>query len=377
MYIKFLKIIKAIMFVCIACLLLVFIRNTSIPSHFIKQELIQFSDQEENSIDIAFIGSSSTHAYYNNMLIWNEYGITSMTFTNPSLPFDFTISLIDSVIKMQDPEVFVIDLRSLLVDEYNMKYYGSYETTYEKSSYISALNLLSDPFIRWDAISNYSCLSDGLYLQYFDFLYNHEDFFNGVVTKITGKTDTSPYNFKGNNKLSFSIENLSDYSIVDGFICDDENYELSTETVERLCTLLDYCQTNEINVCFNFTPYVFEERVTSDDDIRREIGEIVIDYGFSFNDYKENYEDIGLDLSNDFEDIYHVNAIGATKYTTYAMDDILSQYDIQTDYSQELIDEWDAEYAEWEVYYAENVAKLYEEIELANNEETSLGENDE
>ncbi len=355
------KLAQAVLFVAIVIALLFGANQLSVPSDPIQGQNILYATEPEDTIDIAFIGSSSTYRFYDVMAVWNEYGITSMCYFVASMPYDFVIPMIELAQERQDPEVYVIDLRHIITDEYKVQYFGYYESDTQKAAFINALNLINNPIEKLKTILSYEYTDDAAYVYELGVLYNHESFAQGFATWVSNgfKTEEMPY--KG-NYISYSVNDLTDTYVDFDEVEEHEDYTLSASTTERLIELLEYCDDNDINAYFTITPYV-HSKCFVDQDIRREIGELVTAYGYPYKDYRADFEEIGLDLTSDFYDKTHANALGAEKYTLYAMEDILEVYDIEPEYDQAVIDDWDAAYEEWAIMDKEETAELYEDVE--------------
>lgn len=355
------KLTQAITFVIIVSLLLAGVSYICIPTAQIKQQNTLYENEIEDSVDVAFIGSSATYRFYDVMTVWEEYGITSMCYYIASMPYDFIIPMIELVQENQDPEVYVIDLRHIITDEFKMQYYGGYETDTQKAAYVNALNLLTNAMVKWDAIVGSDYTEHEYYLYLESLLYNHDGFIDGIGGMIEETFIVEEMAYKG-NYMSYSVQNLTEEYVDFDTIEEEEDYTLTEDTETRLTELLEYCDENEIDAYFTITPYV-HQKGSSDEDIRREFEELVTEYGYPFADYRDEIEEIGLDVSTDFYDETHANALGAEKYTIYAMEDILEVYEVEPDYEEEVVESWDEEYEDWVVYEEEMLEELYEEIE--------------
>lgn len=350
--------VKVILFLTIVAVLLVIISNVCIPDLLLKQQNLLYEEEPEDSIDIAFVGSSATYKFYDVMTIWNEYEVTSMCYFNDAMPYDFVIPLLEFIQERQDPEVYVIDLRHIITDEYKLQYLGEYETDTQKAAFVDALNLLPNSWSKWELIADSVYTEDEIYMYALSILFNHEAFVDGIGDLIQNNFNIEALDYKG-NKLVYSVNDLTDTYVDFDEIEEDETYTLTEDTTARLIELLEYCDENKINAFFTITPYVHSKGVV-DEDIRREFGEVIAEYGYPYVDYRDQIEEIGLDFTTDFYDKTHANASGATKYTLYAMEDILEAYEFETDYEQDIIDSWNQEYEEWVVYDEQQRADNFE-----------------
>lgn len=78
---------------------------------FQRDDVTGFYAEEEDSLDVVVMGSSSAYRYFNSMTLWEEYGIASYNFTTPGQSCFIYEYLIDEALKTQDPEVIVIEVR--------------------------------------------------------------------------------------------------------------------------------------------------------------------------------------------------------------------------------------------------------------------------
>lgn len=354
-------IVQLILFIGIIAILYIGVSYICNPSDKLKAQNLTYESEIEESIDIAFVGSSSTYAYYDIMYIWEEYGITSETYAVASLGFDTTLTMVEMVEANQSPEIYVFDLRGAMTDEFNAKQYGSYDNEWRKTSFINVLNVLPYNLQRVSAVMSSELIQwNEKYMYIFDVLYYHEGFQDGVETIIEDEFVIEGSSYKA-NKIMYKMKDQTENYTASSTITETD-YILTDATYDRMVELLEYCVENEINAYFTLTPYMKNKNV-NDKDIRLVLGELVASYGYPFTDYRDEFDEIGLDLSTDFADANHVNAIGAKIFSAYSMEDILDVYDVDTDYSQEVIDSWDSTYEEWLEYDTRRINNLYADLE--------------
>lgn len=353
------NIVKSAIFLAILLVAIVICTRISIPDGTLKRQNELYDNQEKDSIDIAFVGSSSTYRFYDIMEIWDTYQLTSMCYYGSALPFDFVIPMLEMIQEEQSPQLYVIDLRNVVTDEFNLKYYGAYETSAQQDAFVNALNIIPDSINRWSTILESDYLSGEGYMHLSGLIYNHEGFTDGVIELLTNDNITEPLAYKGNSLLVYQVRNMNG-AYVDFDQIEEQEYTLTDETIERLTEIFDYCNEHDLNVYFTFSPYV-NARNVADQDIRRELGELITENGFPFTDFKSQINEIGLDVTADYYDAKHVNAVGANKYTLYAMECFLGTYDIEGEYGESVINSWNASYAEWTIYNEESLAEMYAE----------------
>jgi hypothetical protein len=117
----------------------------------------------------------------------------------------------------------------------------------------------------------------------------------------------------------------------------DERAELPEAELSVLTDLLEYCKSEQLAVVFTVSPYY----VTKDDwALFNTIGDVIESYGYPYFNANAYYEEMGIDFSADFYNRSHVNYLGATKYTTYFADYLVTVSDLP-DHRE------DAAYASW------------------------------
>ncbi len=352
---------KIILFCVILMLLLSLI--TFVSKQFTtKRNILFYNSFEENSIDIAFIGSSTTYRYYDVLSIWDEYNITSLTYTSMSMPFSFNTGMIEIIQQTQSPEIYVFELRNILEDEFDIKYLASQRDVSNKHDYTFASYLITNPFNKVKQIYSQEYYSNEAYIYALEFPATHSRFSSEIYQHFVYHPSYLNVNFLGNENIIYRFWSLQ--NIHDNFeFLTDYEYTLSQETQNNLTQLFDYCDENNINAFFTFTPYV-NARNTQDVYIRNAISDFVIQHGYPMKDFMADFDEIGLEPITDFYDDMHVNAIGAKKYSLYAIDYFLQAYTITPQYSNSTIELWQNEHKKWLEYSNYQLPKLIDRIEL-------------
>lgn len=354
------KLISTIIFLLIAALLLDHIGVYVIPRSSLQQQDIMVEEESDFTIDIAFIGSSSTYRYYDPMTVWGEYGITSIVYGSPAFTFDTTIAMIEYAQANQNFSVYVIDLRCLLIDEYYSKYYGTYIRSATQTYFYETLTMIPTSFVKTAFVLNSNYSDSDAYLHIFDAMYYHSSFLTEDPI-YEDYYELEAYSHYGSGRLALSSSDVSE-SYVDFTTVQEQDYTLTDETVQRLTELLEYGVDNDIKIFFAFTPYV-GEKSEYDVDIMREITTLIESYGFPCEDYRTDFTVYGLDVRTDFYNENHTNLYGAQKYTSYAMQDISQYLGETSDYSAEQIDSWNETYEDWTNNYEEYTRTLEAKVE--------------
>ena len=134
------QIFRSILFVviCVAIFLVVQFYLTC-PEDYRNNEWIGgFFEEEPETLDAVYLGSSEVYAFFQPPLAWDKYGIAVHNFTSNSQPFEAAKYIIEECRKTQPNAVFIIDTKQLIKNYTNKK-----EVTVVRKYYeiLSALNL--------------------------------------------------------------------------------------------------------------------------------------------------------------------------------------------------------------------------------------------
>ena len=115
--------IKIICFVCIFAVLFLYIqemlRDKWVEGEYnVTTKVKGFYAEEENTLDVVFIGSSQMYADMAPAVLFHEYGITSYDFCANEQPLWISYYYIKEAFKRQNPKVIVLDVFTVYGDDY-------------------------------------------------------------------------------------------------------------------------------------------------------------------------------------------------------------------------------------------------------------------
>lgn len=336
------KIISFVSFICIA--LFIFTRVTYLFREVSCSRDIITGFEEEENLDVIFIGSSTVVEYYQPLTAWKEYGYTSYSYGTLYGQIDLYWRYMDRVLQTHEPELFVIDLRMLTtlsgdVYEQGLRFWADSLPVFSKDRYLSVKDYLE----RHTLDENANRTS-----YYFDIAKYHTN----------SSALASPDNWKYLNNKGCSKYKGYELSSVHHFFDEpdietEEKAELSPMQSEVLYQLLDYCKEKELNVLFVICPYILSE---DEQKVYNTAKEIVTSYGYNYINANEYYDEINLDFTTDMKNINHVNCVGAEKYTKFLAEYIVQTYEIPKHRD-------DASYAHWNEVYETFAESLEQEKE--------------
>jgi len=315
-------------------------RNTNASGNITRENIVGFYDEKENSLDVVFIGGSNAYRYWDCMQAWNEYGFTSYNYAVSKMASGTILPSIKEIMKTQEPELLVIDVRKMLTSLMDTTFNPSVRNALDSQDY--NLNRLSgvEYFRKINGISVKDALDS-----YIDLIHYHDNYdalSNPLNWKLRDNREENVINKDGLYKGFAIVEKHAVLEMPADSIT-QESKELP-EISKRICIdILEYCKNEEIPVLLVASPY----QLTKEDKMEiNALKSIAESYDVDLIDFNEYYEEMSLDFSTDFYNKNHVNLLGAEKYTEYLGKYLVKNYHLPDHRN-------DADYAEWNAIYAD------------------------
>lgn len=108
-----LKIQRLILFIIILCIGLVGLNHICTDKE-LQKNLYYIRYEQKDSIDVFFFGNSHASQGYLPMELWNKYGYTAYSMSIPEMPLPLVYYCALDAVKMQHPELLVVDLSAAL-----------------------------------------------------------------------------------------------------------------------------------------------------------------------------------------------------------------------------------------------------------------------
>ena len=273
--------------------------------------IFRFYQEEENSLDVVFLGASDVMAGYVPGHAYSQYGYTSYNYCIDSNTGALYISQLKEVLAHQDPQLIVVETYGFYGDanrihsEERFRIYTEnipmslnkietimdFEYDDKLSSFFPLLKYHGEGYF---AINSFNRMKEG---REFD---KSPSVLKGVMVHTKAHSDAGDENFikKGTAQLS---------DIGRGYLID----------------FLSYCREQKLeNVVFvNFPRYLAE--AANEDEVHNllvfaeEVGAIIEEYGFRFIDLQERADEVNIDFKTDFYNPHHLNTFGSRKVTEY------------------------------------------------------------
>lgn len=301
--------------------------------------------EPKDSLDVVLIGASELYTGFNSPLAWEEYGFTSYSITAAAFPGNLYKSALIEALKRQSPQLVVFEINGFLYSD---------EEMWKDDKQRRWLDNM--PFSKNKVKTIRENIPKDQQYSYYVPLFKYHSNWQHPVKCLKSWEDVTIA--KQNGYLltkSFSTNTFIDKSTE----LKDVKRELGTKGQESLEELLSYCNEQNLdNVLFVRWPHK-EKTIAKTQKVLDNIEEMVRAHGYDYVSFGNSYEEIGLELSEDFYNSQHLNIFGMQKYTAFFGDYLVQNYNLPSKHKEEIIEEWSecAEYMHRMVAYCEKKTK--------------------
>ncbi len=347
------QVMSVICFLLIAVLIMFKLTTTAGTSEeFGRSVADAFEAEEEDSLGVIFLGSSAIYRYICSPQLWDEQGFTSYVYGTAGQPFEATQFLMEECLYSQNPDLFVVEIRSLI--NYSETLNAGKELSGTKRAYYLQLILdsMSHQTTRLKFIDymNGEISTDDALSWFMDLINDPNwdwDFFNNEKNKLKG------------NKTVAKHEDLSaDFFDVTGL--EEADVENAAYVLKLIDDLAAYAKENNIQILFVSTPYVENENTIA---LENNLGKYIETLGFNYLNCNYHYEEMGIDFAKDFYNDEHVNVYGAIYTTSFIGQYITDNYDVTTSYDKAVVKDWDKSYDSWLSYVTDQKVTVDQLVE--------------
>lgn len=339
-------IIKTVLFALIFILLFSYVSQVvTYPSDYRNYQWIGgFYEEEEESLDAVYIGSSNCYAFWNSMTAWDEYGIAVYPYSCNAMSFIATEYLIKETRKTQPDALFIVNVNTI----------SELTVTIEKVHHL--LDYMPFSLNKLELIDALADAGD----------FTTEERMECIVPMLRYHSRWSDLNKKDFNYKVDGMKGSSAYSTflktyvdtTDRYVLTDETAEVPEIYAEALESLLDYCDEEKVNVLFVTVP-----RAEKDEERLKQINkinELIAERGYDTLYLIDETDAIGLDITTDFYNRNHTNVHGSIKYTQYLSEYLIENYGFEDKRGEEAYKSWDKGYKK----YSKKIAPYVLDIEL-------------
>lgn len=279
-----------------------------------------FYNEEENSLDVVFIGASEVFTGFSPAYAFHQFGFTSYMYSVNSNPGSLYKSQLKEILSRQNPQLIFVEVNGFLYDDAAMMK--------DESTLRMYIENIPMSFNKLDTIFRYQ-YSDKLSML-FPFIKYHGDWQDGNALDLRYFQKTNANNDPSYLKGIVTETFVDDHAPVYEVPYDDNGWTITEMSKEYLIDFLKYCKSEQLdNIVFvrfphkldNYNSYIRAN-------LANNVGSIVEQYGFEYLNLDQKMEDMNIDYLNDFYNPEHLNIYGQIKLTDYLGNLIVSKYNV-------------------------------------------------
>ncbi len=354
------ELIRGLVFLVIAFFLLVYLNNvfTLADSNESRQIFNGFYAEEEDTLDGVYLGASPVNRFWAAPYAYERTGIAVYNLGIASMPFVYNESVIEEILKTQNPKFFLIDLRWFkrtedYVTETHVRNVSD-SMRFLSWNRIKGINAVLDYYGQGENDLDYERLHYYFPIVKYHSRWQADDFYKEDLLLTRTTRDTKGFLMTDTNTFKQLKEPLyPEYT--------KKKTPVTDATQEVLDDFLDYCDSLPMNVVFTLSPYPVEK-----EDLEHLNWAIktVRDRGYEVINCctEKAAEEMDLDWQYDFYDEQHVNIQGAEKFTEHVLDRLQDDYDDLEDHRGDpAYKSWDEAYDAYAAYFPEKRKKMKSE----------------
>lgn len=329
-------IIKVVSFILILCVVL------NIANNVFKfkygdgiYNVTKFYDQEDNTVDVLFLGSSHIFENLNTGTLWDEYGISSYILGGSVQPLWNSYHYLKEALKTQKPELIVLE--------------GFMTTWYQ--DYIDDSRIIKNNYGLKPSLNKVEAImTSSPKERWSEFLLEYTQYHNRY--KELSAADFLPNqncrlydDWKGYGLNTFTTE-LTSVDVSDI----TKRTPLYDKCEKYYRMILELAKDNNIPILVVISPYAGISE--TDKELFNTASDIAKEYDVNFVDFNSYVDEMELDYKTDVADVAHMNYKGSQKYASYLGNYIKSNYEIPDHRNDDKYDSWqrNADYIRQVIY---------------------------
>lgn len=330
-----LKLVKIILFMGILLFLLRSVSYIVRSNGDAKGRFAGFYAEEKDSIDVLMIGSSTVGTSFCAPYMWDNYGFTSYPLSSNSQRPKAIKYLIEEGLRYQKPSLVVIEMRTFIADDEEMA-----------TDEAHIREVVDNMEYSWHRIETINALADhydNKWPFYIDLLKYHSNI--GILARPE-QWKYYDYCTKSKEKGFFIKNHVEQFRIEDTpDLYTEDRMPIPQNQEEILRDLLKYLKENKLQALFVVSPRAGLENYEA---MMNYAGDIVEEAGYDFLNLNYKYGEMEFDYRTDMDDGAHTNVWGALKCSDVLGEYINDNYELNRDYSDSVIKDWDESYKYFE-----------------------------
>lgn len=318
-----------------------------------------FYEQEKDSIDVLFVGTSHVYSDIDPAYVYDECGVLSYDLATGGATVSASYYSIKQALEYQRPDVIVFEL------------FGISQNILTQRAIVDATYGIRNPIIKYaslkENIGDNSFIDFYMAFPWYHSLYNSVDrsdfkdyeYIQNIGRKIYLYSPEEVQSYKGTTILPGTTPGVPvDISGI------ESEYEIDETAETYLNDMIRLCKEKNIELCFLVSPFLGESE-TFCGQVNYVRNNIAVPNDIKLIDAARHVQDIGIDWSTDASESSHLNYKGAEKYSRWLSRQLVDLYGLQDCHGKTASESWEQSLRwENEVY---GVFELLETYEIEDN----------
>ncbi|MCM1364451.1 MAG: hypothetical protein NC122_04160 [Faecalibacterium sp.] len=296
-----------------------------------RQNIEEFYSLDKDTVDVLAIGTSQVLSGFAAPELYLNYGIAAYGLGTCNQPLLGSYYWLLEALKTQSPKVVMLEMAAL---------YGQREQV-EEQAFFKAVSLMKNTSkYKLEAVNSISEVIEGTdKISYYSDLYKFHSRWSDIgKTDYAFLQDFKRPTFGGTAVLNETLTetvNINDYFVNAVDTATQMENDMSITYLEKIAQL---CKDNGIELILFKTP-----KVDWSSEDHTGVLQYAEKFDVSFVDFnvKEQFDELALNLTNDFSDPNHLNATGAKKLTDSIGKYLIENYDFDDRRNDEKYNSYD------------------------------------
>lgn len=279
----------------------------------------------EKQLDVVMVGSSHCYRSIYPLDLWNSLGVTSynMGTSEQSLPCSYY--LVKEAIEIYNPKIVIMEM--YMAGNGNDKYFR-----------YPRIHQVVDNF-PW-SINKIELIKDIIPKE------DRKEFYFNILKYHTRWSELKQEDFEAIESYSKGVEYDGRITPYEDFeiLSKNDTIELSDIIREYLVKTIQICKETNTELILIGVPYHATDVQINGQRVLNAVFPIAEEYNVPYINMFHKLDEIGIDMSNDFAELQHLNISGARKVTKYLGEYINENYNLEDKRDNPDYEEWHKAY---------------------------------
>ena len=285
-----------------------------INADFTYQGVKGFYAEKANSLDAVYFGTSNVHSFWQPPLAWKDHGIAVYSFSVDAQPVKALPYMLEEAHKTQPQALFIINLnRIVMMHPTKVTYVDIHRSTNYMPFSLNKMKMIHN-------LANAAGFKGLDQLEfYFPIIRFHSSWPEMEEWKFTRTFNGLKHALTMGKYLNGIVSMKGKYTLT------EETAELTSDQIQVLGDLLDFCDRKQLKVLFVGVPQAWGK----DNNFYKRLNtaeQIIRDRGYDYFDGVAEADEIGIRLDTDFYNFKHINVHGSIKFTEYLAQYLIDNY---------------------------------------------------